>query len=129
MSEATEALRKLARTNPVLASPTRLAIMLLLAIKRKMYFSELQRALDLTPGNLGSHLKKLEEVGYVRMKKVLTRIRPLTLIIMEPDGEIALYEHMELLRSILRGLRRADEEGPRSSGPTHHERSAHPATA
>ena len=127
MSEATEALRKLARTNPVLASPTRLAIMLLLAIKRKMYFSELQKALDLTPGNLGSHLKKLEETGYVRIRKVLTRIRSLTLVIIEPEGERALYEHMRVLRSILEGLR--SERGPRPSGPSHHGRSAHPATA
>ena len=107
MSGAAEALRKLAHSNPVLASPARLAIMLLLAIRRKMYFSELQKALGLTPGNLGSHLRKLEEAGYVRVKKVLTRIRPLTLIAIEPEGEAALYEHMEVLRTALSDLLRA----------------------
>ena len=106
MSETAEALKKLARTNPVLASPTRLAIMLLLAIKRKMYFTELQKALALTPGNLGSHLRKLEEAGYVRIRKVLTRIRPLTLVKIQPEGEVALYEYMDVLRSALRGLKR-----------------------
>ena len=99
-----EVLRRLARSDSVLASPTRLAIMLLLAIRRKMYFSELQKALGLTPGNLGSHLKKLEEAGYVRTKKVLTRIRPLTLVILEPEGEAALYEHISMLKDALRGL-------------------------
>ena len=104
MAEVAEALRKLARSDPVLASPTRLAIMLLLAIRRKMYFSELQKALGLTPGNLGSHLKKLEEAGYIRTKKVLTRIRPLTLVILRQEGEEALYEHIDMLKKALRGL-------------------------
>jgi len=103
--ELTDVLRKLARSDPVLASPTRLAIMLLLAIRRKMYFSELQKALGLTPGNLGSHLRKLEEAGYVRTRKVLTRIRPLTLVVLLEEGEVALYRHLGLLREALRGLR------------------------
>lgn len=98
-------LRKLARSDLLLANPTRLAIMLLLAMRRKMYFSELQKALGLTPGNLGSHLKRLEEAGYVRIKKVLTRIRPLTLVRIEPEGEVALYEHMEVLRTALKRLK------------------------
>lgn len=110
--ELPEALRRLARTDPILASPTRLAIMLLLAMRRKMYFSELQKALGLTPGNLGSHLKKLEGAGYVRLKKVLTRIRPLTLVIIRPEGEVALYEHMELLRDVLGGI--LSQRGPGS---------------
>jgi len=101
---AEKALRELVRSNPVLANPTRLAIMLLLAMRRKMYFSELQKALDLTPGNLGSHLRKLEEAGYIRTKKVLTRIRPLTLVILEAEGEIALYRHLDSLRKALRSL-------------------------
>ena len=104
MADVAEALRKLARSDPVLASPTRLAIMLLLAIRRKMYFSELQKALGLTPGNLGSHLKKLEEAGYVRIRKVLTRIRPLTLVVLRHEGEEALYEHIDMLKKALRGL-------------------------
>jgi len=90
--------------------------MLLLAIRRKMYFSELQKALGLTPGNLGSHLKKLEEAGYVRIKKVLTRIRPLTLVILRQEGEKALYEHIGMLKEALRGL----GAGPQPSGPTRH---------
>jgi len=102
--ELTEVLRKLARSDPVLANPTRLAIMLLLAIKRKMYFSELQKALNLTPGNLGSHLRKLEEAGYVRTRKVFTRIRLLTLVMLREEGEIALLRHMSLLKEALRGL-------------------------
>ena len=110
MGEAVEALRKLARANPVLSSPARLAIMLLLAIKRKMYFSELQKALGLTPGNLGSHLKRLEEAGYIKVRKVLTRIRPLTLVSIRPEGEAALYRHMELLKSALSGLAASREE-------------------
>jgi len=104
LGEAVEALRKLARANPVLSSPARLAIMLLLAIKRKMYFSELQKALGLTPGNLGSHLRRLEEAGYIKVRKVLTRVRSLTLVSIRPEGEVALYEHMELFKSVLGNL-------------------------
>jgi len=98
---AEEALKRLVRSDPVLSNPTRLAIMLMLAMRRKIYFSELQKALGLTPGNLGSHLKRLEEAGYVRIRKVLTRIRPLTLIVLKQEGEVALYSYLKDLKEAL----------------------------
>ncbi len=50
-----------------LRSPARLAVMLLLAARGPLEFSDIQRALGLTPGNLWSHLEKLKEKGLVKI--------------------------------------------------------------
>ncbi|RLE79698.1 MAG: transcriptional regulator, partial [Thermoprotei archaeon] len=61
-------------------------------------------------GNLGSHLRKLEEAGYVRTRKVLTRIRSLTLVVLLEEGEIALHRHLGLLREALGRLSSGRDE-------------------
>lgn len=72
------ALRRVMR-DPVFSSPVRLGIMLYLIPRSEAYFTELQEALGLTPGNLGSHLRKLREAGYVRILRYLED-RPRTVI-------------------------------------------------
>ena len=57
----------------------RFTIMFLLYLHRKVGFTELQRLLDLTPGNLDHHLRKLAEVGYVKMSHILDW-RPLKMV-------------------------------------------------
>ena len=54
-----------------LSSPVRLTIMLTLVLKGHSTFSDLQSLLGLTPGNLGSHLEKLEREDYVERLRCL----------------------------------------------------------
>ena len=89
-----EEIRRILSADPQLQNPTRFAIMLLLRIKRRMFFSELQKALKLTPGNLGSHLKKLEDAGYVKIRKVFTPIRILTMV--------SISDYVDNLRKVLK---------------------------
>ncbi|BES82422.1 transcriptional regulator [Pyrodictium abyssi] len=89
---------ELLRRSP-LQSPVRLAVMLLLAARHSMEFSDLQRALGVTPGNLWSHLEKLRKAGLVRV-----RYRPWPgqgpRMIVEATGEglEALFRHLHALR-------------------------------
>ena len=63
----------------------RFTIMFLLYLHRKVGFTELQRLLDLTPGNLDHHLKKLAEAGYVKTSHILDW-RPLKMVEITPLG-------------------------------------------
>ena len=104
-----EEIRRILSADPQLQNPTRFAIMLLLRIKRRMFFSELQKALKLTPGNLGSHLKKLEDAGYVKIRKVFTPIRILTMVSISDYGERALLDYVDNLRKVLKTVIEEEE--------------------
>ncbi len=64
-----EELRELTK-NSVLGNPIRLGIMLYLLPREKALFRDILGVLEITPGNLDSHLKALERAGYVRIYKV-----------------------------------------------------------
>lgn len=51
---------------------TRLRIMALLHRNRRAAFTWIQETLELTPGNLDSHVARLEEAGYLERGRVLT---------------------------------------------------------
>ncbi len=67
-------------------SPVRLAIMTALVGSAEVEFGFLREALSLTDGNLSSHLTKLEESGYIKVKKTFKGKRPLTLLYATPKG-------------------------------------------
>lgn len=58
--------------DPVLHQPARLRIMVALYRNRQLGFPAMRDALDLTPGNLGAHLAKLEEAGYLSSARILS---------------------------------------------------------
>ncbi|ASJ01646.1 transcriptional regulator [Thermococcus gorgonarius] len=66
-----EAIRELTK-NHVLGNPTRLAITIYLLPRGRGPFKDLQKVLEITPGNLDSHLKVLEKAGYIKVYKVIT---------------------------------------------------------
>lgn len=65
-----EPLRELTK-NHVLGNPIRLGIMLFLLPREKVLFRDLLEVLEVTPGNLDSHLKALEKASYVEIYKVI----------------------------------------------------------
>lgn len=98
--------RKLAdllRGDKVLGEPTRLLIMILLYLNIRMKFTDLQRILGLTAGNLASHLKKLKEAGYVNTRKTfLLELRTTTIVEITRNGARKLLEFIGSLGRILR---------------------------
>ncbi len=94
-----EPLRELTKKHP-LGNPTRLAVMLYLLPRGRLLFKDLQRALELTPGNLDSHLKALEKTGYVKIYKVFAD-RPRTAVEITDKGAEKTGEYLRALRAAL----------------------------
>ena len=97
MEELSEKLAEMLSEDNVLANTTRLAIMTLLYLKTKMKFTTLQKALNLTPGNLSSHLKKLEKKGYVEIRKGFINLRPTTVIFITKKGAEEVRKYVKKL--------------------------------
>jgi DNA-binding MarR family transcriptional regulator len=90
----------------IIHQPARLQIMsTLVALNRgeELDFVYLRKLLDLTDGNLGAHLTKLEEAGYVKVKKTFVARKPRTFIIATGKGRDAFEEHIGALRQIIGG--------------------------
>jgi DNA-binding MarR family transcriptional regulator len=87
----------------VLLSRARLGILAALLARREATFPDLKALLGLTQGNLGAHLRTLEEAGYVAVEKGYDGRRPRTLCRITPQGRRALRRHVEALDRLLRG--------------------------
>jgi DNA-binding MarR family transcriptional regulator len=65
-------------------------------------FSELARSLDVSNGNLGAHVAKLVEAGYVDEEKSFVNRRPLTRYRLTKRGREAFAAHVARLQSLLK---------------------------
>jgi DNA-binding MarR family transcriptional regulator len=68
-------------------------------------FSELARSLDVSNGNLGAHMSKLVEAGYVDEDKSFANRRPLTRYRLTKRGREAFAAHVSQLQSLLEAAR------------------------
>lgn len=64
-------------------------------------FSYLRELLAVTDGNLGAHLQKLEEAGYVSISKTFVGRKPRTFLAATARGRAAFEEHVRALKAIL----------------------------
>ena len=78
----------------------RFSIVYLLFLKRRIGFIQLQQLLNLTPGNLDHHLKKLEEGGIISTRRVISW-KPLVMVQITPQGIIAVRNYILRLRNLL----------------------------
>ena len=79
----------------------RLAIMSMLAATPELAFTELRDALSMTDGNLTTHIRTLQETGYVSVSKSYANNRPLTTCSMTTAGKKAFASYIDLLEQIL----------------------------
>ena len=87
--------------DPVLEHRTRLAIGVLLARHGEISFSRFKQQLDLTDGNLGAQLRKLEDAGYLKLRRDFVERRPVTWYALTPAGRKALDRHMRALQDVI----------------------------
>ena len=83
----------------------RLAIMSMLAAAPELSFTELRNALEMTDGNLTTHLRTLQETGYVSVAKSYQRNRRLTTLSLTAAGRRAFADYVTLLERIVRQTR------------------------
>jgi len=65
-------------------------------------FTYLRDLLDVTDGNLGAHLKKLEEAGYIAVNKTFVERKPRTFVSATKEGRRVFQEHVAALEAILK---------------------------
>jgi len=79
----------------------RLAIMSMLAASPELSFTELRDALTMTDGNLTTHIRALQEAGYVAVAKSFQNRRPLTTCSLTAAGRRAFSGYLNLLEKIV----------------------------
>ena len=93
--------------DPVIHAPARLRIVATLAALPEgdaLSFTRLQEMLELTPGNLITHLRKLEDAGYLISETTGNGRASRTSIALTTPGRIALDAYTKTLRELLDGL-------------------------
>ena len=85
----------------------RLGIISALAANEKLSFNDLKSLLNTTDGNISDHARKLENAGYLTMKKSFSGRTPLTEYKITAAGRKALEQylnHMEALIKAMKGV-------------------------
>ncbi|MFW9895384.1 MAG: transcriptional regulator [Candidatus Thorarchaeota archaeon] len=82
--------------------PARLDILAALYVIKESDFIFLKNQTGMTWGNLSSHLAKLEDAGYVRVKKELSGKRTKTRISLTDEGRLAFTEYREKMNKFLK---------------------------
>lgn len=83
----------------------RLGIMSLLAASPEVAFTDLREALAMTDGNLTTHIRTLQEAGYVSVTKAYQNNRPLTTCSLTAPGKKAFADYINLLEQIVQQTR------------------------
>jgi DNA-binding MarR family transcriptional regulator len=93
--------------DPVIHAPARLRLVVTLATLPEgdtLSFTRLQDLIGLTPGNLITHLRKLDDAGYVQMDKSGSGVNAVTAVSLTRDGRVALDRYSATLRRLLDGV-------------------------
>ena len=106
----------LRRTDSLLHAPVRLAVMAMLGGGDAIDFTHLREHPGLTGGNLASHLRKLEEAGYVHCAKSLLGRRPRSTYTIRARGRSALARHVEQLEQLVAASRSQRERAMAPDG-------------
>jgi DNA-binding MarR family transcriptional regulator len=93
--------------DPVIHAQARLRVMVALAALAtgdQITFPRLQQLLDMTAGNLSTHLRKLEDAGYISSEKTGRGVASQTSVTLTNCGRSALDAYTHALRDLLSGL-------------------------
>jgi len=95
----------MAELNETIHQPVRLRIMaalVTLEAGNEVNFTYLRDLLEVTAGNLGAHLRKLEEAGYIAVNKTFVERKPRTYVSTTAEGRKVFQEHVAALELILK---------------------------
>ncbi|GAB2665991.1 transcriptional regulator [Flavihumibacter cheonanensis] len=90
--------------NKIFDSRIRLGIMSSLLVNEKMSFNELKELIGVTDGNLASHLKTLEDSGYLKVQKGFIGRKTNTSYSVTKAGEKAFKQHLDALEKMIRSI-------------------------
>ena len=90
--------------NKVFDSRIRLGIMSALAVNDTVNFNDLKELIEVTDGNLASHLKTLEDNAYVKVEKGFIGRKTNTTYKITKAGEKAFRNHLEALEKMIKSI-------------------------
>ena len=90
--------------NKIFDSRIRLGIMSSLMVNNEVNFNELKELIQVTDGNLASHLKTLEESGYIKVQKGFIGRKTNTTYSVTRAGEKAFKQHLDAVEQMIKKL-------------------------
>jgi DNA-binding transcriptional ArsR family regulator len=97
-------LEPIADIDRLIHEPARLMILAQLYVVESADFLFLTRLTGLTPGNLSSHMSKLEDAGYVEVIKEFLDKKPHTMLRLTGEGRNAFREYVQSMKQVFNGL-------------------------
>jgi len=85
--------------------PIRLGVLTALAVDGSLDFTTLKKRLAVSDGAIGPHLRKLEEVGYLRCKKQFVGRRPKSTYRITASGRKALSSYLDAMQQVINAFR------------------------
>ncbi len=95
----------IAKLNKIFDSRVRLGIMSTLMINDSINFNELKELIDVSDGNLASHIKSLDEAGFIKINKGFIGKKTNTTYTITRVGEKAFQEHLSALENMIRNMK------------------------
>ena len=90
------------KLNKAFDNKVRLGIMSMLMVNDWVEFKVLKEMLDLTDGRLASHIKSLEESGFIEIRKMFVGKKPQTSYSATVAGRKAFNDHLDALEALLK---------------------------
>src|SRR5512136_1740455 len=95
----------MAELNETIHQTVRLRVMaalVTLEAGNEVDFAYLRDLLEVTDGNLGAHLRKLEDAGYIEINKIFVERKPRTFVSATAEGRKVFKAHVAVLESIMK---------------------------
>lgn len=91
----------LVNINKLFESKVRLGIMSMLMVNDTVDFNSLKTHLDVTDGNLASHIASLEKAKYIKINKSFIGKKPNTTYSVSATGRRSFNEHLDALERLI----------------------------
>lgn len=91
--------------NKVFDSRVRLGIMSTLMVNDEINFNDLKQLIDVTDGNLASHMKSLEDSGYVKVNKGFIGRKTNTTYSVTKVGQKSFQQHLNALEQMIKTMK------------------------
>jgi DNA-binding MarR family transcriptional regulator len=85
-------------------NPARMSVLMFLLPRGRATFTSIQKCLDLTSGNLSSHIKKLQSRGLVDIKKTFIDLKPTTEVYISSKGRHSIIEYAKSLSNVFQRM-------------------------
>jgi DNA-binding MarR family transcriptional regulator len=90
--------------NKIFDSRIRLGIMSSLIMNNRTNFNELKELIQVTDGNLASHMKTLEEAQYIQVEKGFIGRKTNTTYVITTAGKKAFRSHLDALEKMIKSI-------------------------